>query len=577
MIRSNAGGRQPISLRAGLAAAALACWLLPILMVTVTAGVLLNVSYSENLRQSVDADAGAAMDQAELRLAAVIEDSKAVSYDGVVRQAYRAYQLDAVSFFVYRDATNYLNQKFARSSSCRAVFISFPGEDLHTYTASPGISRQNLLRRYTDSVFPSAQALLAGRDTGIYFMADGGALYMVRNLLDQDFVPYAVLVMELETADVFQSLSDIKGLHSLALTVDGCSVPLEGNGAETAVSARNAVYTADVDGHVLALSARLDADPPWSDTPMLRWVIAGVVLMVVPLLGLIVWLFRRHLSHPIEELIKAAGHVRAGERGYQITEAARSREFALLYNNFNTMSAELESQFERSYQEQQALQQAKIKALQSQINPHFLNNTLEVINWEARLADNERVCSMIEALSTMLSAAIGRDGRSTATLAEELKYVDAYLYITQERLGDRLTVTREIDPRTLERSVMLLMLQPIVENAVEHDLSRTGGELCLRAYPLPDGGLCVEVEHDGTIPARDWENIRRSLEPRSAAQGSAGSVGLRNVNQRLRLLYGEAYRFGMTESRPGRVLTRLELPGDVGAPPHEAAGRKEGA
>lgn len=83
-----------------------------------------------------------------------------------------------------------------------------------------------------------------------------------------------------------------------------------------------------------------------------------------------------------------------GERGYVITAEAPNTEFRQLYSQFNAMSSELKSQFERLYLEQQALQQAKIRALQSQINPHFLNNTLEIINWEARLADNERVCSL---------------------------------------------------------------------------------------------------------------------------------------------------------------------------------------
>ena len=478
-----------------------------------------------------------------------------------MRQVYRAYQLDEVGFFVYRDVTAYLTQKFTRSSVFRAVFISFPAADIQTYAASPEISRQNLLRDYTGSVLPAAQALLEGRDAGIWFMAVGKELYMVRNLLDQNFQPYAVLVMELEKAAVFQSLCEIKGLLAPALAVDGVAVPLWEDGPEGIPSGKSAVYTAQVDGHTLELSARLADDPPWSDTPLLKGAIAGVVLLVIPLLGLIVWLFRRHLGRPIEVMTAAAAHIRAGERGYQIAETAPNREFTLLYRHFNTMSAELADQFQRSYEEQQALQQAKIKALQSQINPHFLNNTLEVINWEARLADNGRVCSMIEALSTMLDAATARDGRSVATLAEELKYVDAYLCITQERLGDRLTVTREIDPAALDRRVMLLMLQPIVENAVEHDLSRSGGELCLRAGLLRNGGVWLEVEHDGTISPQGWETIRRALDQGGGPAEAGGSVGLRNVNQRLRLLYGDRYRFDMTERRPGRILARLELPG----------------
>ncbi len=561
-------GRKPGSLRTGLALAALVCWLLPILIITVSAGVMLNAGYNESLRRSVDADALAAMGQAELRLEAVIEDSKAVSYDGVIRRTYRDYQLNPVRFFVYRDVTEYLAQEFTRNSSYRAVFISFLAEDLHTYAAAPGTAKQNLLRHYTTEVLPAVRELLAQQDTGIYFLSGGGELYMVRNLLDQDFEPYAALVMALELEEVFQSLYHIGGLRAPSLTVDGVPVLLlEEDGEGAAAPSKAVVYRGEADGHTLELSAFVAAGTPWSNAPMLRWAIVAVALLVVPLLAVIVWLFRRHVSRPIDTMIAAAAHVQAGERGYQIAGDAPSREFALLYNHFNAMSAELESQFDRSYQEQQALQQAKIKALQSQINPHFLNNTLEIINWEARLADNQRVCSMIEALSTMLDAAISRDGRSTVTLAEELKYVDAYLYITQERLGDRLTVTRDVDPEVIGWRVLLMMLQPIVENAVEHDLSRSGGELCLRAYPRRGAGgarLCVEVEHDGAIPARDWENIRRSLEPQSGGQKPGGSVGIRNVNQRLRLLYGEDYRFDMAELRPGRILTRLEIPGEEG-------------
>lgn len=561
-------GRKPGSLRTGLALAALVCWLLPILIITVSAGVMLNAGYNESLRRSVDADALAAMGQAELRLEAVIEDSKAVSYDGVIRRTYRDYQLNLVRFFVYRDVTEYLAQEFTRNSSYRAVFISFLAEDLHTYAAAPGTAKQNLLRHYTTEVLPAVRELLAQQDTGIYFLSGGGELYMVRNLLDQDFEPYAALVMALELEEVFQSLYHIGGLRAPSLTVDGVPVLLlEEDGEGAAAPSKAVVYRGEADGHTLELSAFVAAGTPWSNAPMLRWAIVAVALLVVPLLAVIVWLFRRHVSRPIDTMIAAAAHVQAGERGYQIAGDAPSREFALLYNHFNAMSAELESQFDRSYQEQQALQQAKIKALQSQINPHFLNNTLEIINWEARLADNQRVCSMIETLSTMLDAAISRDGRSTVTLAEELKYVDAYLYITQERLGDRLTVTRDVDPEVMGWRVLLMMFQPIVENAVEHDLSRSGGELCLRAYPRRGAGgarLCVEVEHDGAIPARDWENIRRSLEPQSGGQKPGGSVGIRNVNQRLRLLYGEDYRFDMAELRPGRILTRLEIPGEEG-------------
>ena len=97
-----------------------------------------------------------------------------------------------------------------------------------------------------------------------------------------------------------------------------------------------------------------------------------------------------------------------------------SKEFAYLGNSFNAMSDKLKNQFERIYKEELALRDAKIMALQSQINPHFLNNTLEIINWEARLADDVKVCQMLEALSTMLNAAMDRKHRPLIHLSEEM-------------------------------------------------------------------------------------------------------------------------------------------------------------
>ena len=174
-------------------------------------------------------------------------------------------------------------------------------------------------------------------------------------------------------------------------------------------------------------------------------------------------------------LTRASRYVQSGERGYQITKESPNLEFQKLYQDFNVMSTELKNQFDRSYLEQQATQKAQIKALQSQINPHFLNNTLEVINWEARIAGNEQVSEMIEALSTMLSAALDRKGRTQIPLEEELGYVDAYLRIIQWRIGDKFHVHKDIAEDVLSLAVPRLILQPIAENAVEHDITQNRG------------------------------------------------------------------------------------------------------
>ena len=280
--------------------------------------------------------------------------------------------------------------------------------------------------------------------------------------------------------------------------------------------------------------------------------------LILPLLAVVIALFTRHVSGPIQILAQANRKVQSGQWGYQIDSPPPNVEFEKLYTHFNGMSMELQNQFQRARLEQQATQRAQIKALQSQINPHFLNNTLEIINWEARMADNEQVSAMIEALSTMLDAALDRGGRTQIPLREEMGYVDAYLYISRERLGDGFHVYKEIDQTVLDQPVPRLILQPIVENAVEHDITaRRGGSLWVRAC-RPGERMVLEVEHDGTMNEEDRERIRTLL------SGDAGElacgVGLRNVHQRLKLIYGDEAALEVGETERGTILARIEFP-----------------
>ena len=551
------------SLKSGLTLATILCWILPIVIIVTMFTVLVSFYNDRNVRQSMDMAVENGMHQVELRLLSVIEDSKAVSYDGIVRQNYRE-----GGELLYKNVTDYLTQKFTRNANYRCVFISSldTDEPMHAYAAAPGTAKLNLRRYYVSTVFPAARDRMRGIDTGIYFMTVDSEVYMVRNLLDHDFVPYALLVIGLEKSEVFQSLFSIADVSLTGLEIDGVSIPLSA-AADAPSGGTGRIYTVDVDGHTVALTAQSVTLQPLSTMPMLQWAILAVVLLGLPMLLLIVFFFYRGVNRPMEVLIDANRRVQSGERGYVITEQAPNTEFGQLYTHFNARSAELKSQFERLYLEQQALQQAKIKALQSQINPHFLNNTLEIINWEARLADDERVCSMIEALSTMLDAAIGRDGRSEIPLAEELRYVDAYLHITQERLGDRLHVEREIDETMLDMRIPRLMLQPIIENAIEHDLTRSGGTIRLHVY-RQEQTCCFDVEHDGDITPEGWARIRSALEAPAADETPirGGSVGMRNVSQRLRLLYGDACSFRVFQSAPGHVMARITLPARAAAP-----------
>lgn len=553
--------KSKLSLKMGLITTIVLCWVVPIVIVVTVASTMLEQSYRQNALREIDDTAKNAMGQVQLRLQSAINGSKSVSYDGVIRSAYRKYQDDGMSVQLFRTSRDYLAQTFSRDSKYRAVFISF----WDSLSTQPFVTIGDTTSYQLSQILPghTRQILTAmeDADTDILFLHLDGEMYMARNLLDSRFKPYATVVMLLDSQQIFGALSDLGSVGPVQVAMDDCRMQIDRQKNITPYQEKESdnmvEFTMEIDGHTLTVAAPMEEYSLWGDNPWLQWGIGLVALMVLPLLAVIIYLFTRHVSQPIRTLADAHSRLKSGQRGYQISSQAPNAEFEALYDNFNATSAELKTQFERSYLEQQATQRAQIKALQSQINPHFLNNTLEIINWEARLADNERVSAMIEALSTMLDAALDRDGRSQIPLKQELVYVDAYLYITQERLGEGFHVHKDIEEETLDQPIPRLILQPIVENAVDHDIAdRRGGHLWVRCYQQ-EGYLYLEVEHDGVMTDTDREKIEKLL----GEETTPGSrVGLRNVNQRLKLIYDNKASLRIEQTRAGTILAQIRIP-----------------
>ena len=252
--------------------------------------------------------------------------------------------------------------------------------------------------------------------------------------------------------------------------------------------------------------------------------------------------------------------IQEGNLGYQITFEAGSREFVYLTESFNQMSSRLKYQFDHIYQEEMALKDARIMALQSHINPHFMNNTLEIINWEARLSGNMKISKMIESLSVLMNAAMDRKRRHVVPLKEELQYVEAYLHIMKERLGSKLTVEVEIAEDTLNEKVPRLILQPVIENAIEHGVIRSGsGTVVLRSYKKGDY-LYLETENNGVMNEQERAKVDRLLAPDyDTSKESSGNLGIANVNQRLGILYGEPCGLAIFQEKDDRICARLTI------------------
>jgi two-component system LytT family sensor kinase len=202
----------------------------------------------------------------------------------------------------------------------------------------------------------------------------------------------------------------------------------------------------------------------------------------------------------------------------------------------------------RLQEQEKLLLAAKIEALANQINPHFLFNTLTSITSLIRTQpDTARM------LITKLSGLLRRLMRSTdhfVTLREELESVDEYLDIEVVRFGPQLSVVKEIAPGTLDVVVPSMILQPLVENSIKHGLSRKvgGGRITIRTVRR-DGHAVIEVHDDGLGMTED--RLEHAV---------GGGIGLSNVNERLRTIYGAHYRLKLT-SVPGRgTCAQVEIP-----------------
>jgi two-component system LytT family sensor kinase len=208
-------------------------------------------------------------------------------------------------------------------------------------------------------------------------------------------------------------------------------------------------------------------------------------------------------------------------------------------------SARIEHRLE---EQENLLLEAKIEALKSQINPHFLFNTLASISSLIR-SDPDTARTLIIKLSGLLRRLI-RSHQHFVTLREELEAIDEYLDIEVARFGPNLAVRKDISPDTIDLVVPSMILQPLVENSIKHGLARKVGEGRITITTmLRDGHAVIEVHDDGL--GMTEERLGRAL---------GGGIGLSNVNERLRTIYGASYELKLTSQPGSGTCVTMEIP-----------------
>ncbi|GAA6280558.1 cache domain-containing sensor histidine kinase [Enterocloster bolteae] len=285
-------------------------------------------------------------------------------------------------------------------------------------------------------------------------------------------------------------------------------------------------------------------------------------ILVISLLFLLFYLFSRYflgqIITPLHTVVEGMKEMEEGNLTVHVEPAGQS-EIRTMIHSFNRMVRELKASIEENEQVQQKKHQAEVRALQSQINPHFLVNTLNSIRFMAQVSKFDGIRKMAEALIKILSCSF-RGSISFYTVREELDVLDSYIYLMKIRYSDGFEVVYDIDETCLDCKVPRLILQPIVENSIVHGLAEKEddiGHLTVRLKASGDS-LIFTVEDDGR--GMTEEEIRQLLTHRERAEGDNTSIGVENVLSRLKLNFGSRYGIRM-ESQPGQYTkTILTIP-----------------
>lgn len=521
---------------------------------------------SNQVRNTVVTSMENAAENCNSNIEKVIQESKQASYDNVIRTSYLQFLKDKNEAVMYREVSNYLSEKYKYNSMISSTIVVFKEKttmEYYTYSNVAGATYASI-SDFKNNAMTQIKSVAQRMGTNTKFVEIGEHLYLVRNLVTSDYNPYAIIVMEINKSNMFKSMDNVVWRENGAIFLDGdmvCEPDYEndinnekfkiyaennkrnyGEVTETESNYDSNNYTVNLytrcNNQQFTYIVKLNQMEVLNESFTYVYIYVLIILLTILLAALTFYYFYRNINKPISDLMEMSEKIEEGEYGITLPAFEGNKEFGKLIDTFNHMSLGLEESFNRIYAEEVALRDANMQALQSQINPHFLNNTLEIINWKARMSGNHDVSGMIESLGVMMEATMNRKKEKFITIEEELKYVDAYLYIIHQRFGSRFHFDKDVDENLLNLKIPRLIVQPIVENAVEHGGDKEGNIIGSLKIYADYNNLYIVVHNNGNMTEADKAKIEILLSDQKLEE-NVHNIGIRNVNMRLKLLYGE--------------------------------------
>lgn len=264
-----------------------------------------------------------------------------------------------------------------------------------------------------------------------------------------------------------------------------------------------------------------------------------IAAIMVVLIAVVISYITKTLTKPLESLMDTITQIRTGQTELRV-DYQKEDEIGQLGKEFNEMLDEIQRLIGKEYESQLLLNKAEYKALQAQINPHFLYNTLDTMSSISSIQNCEIVSSLCQSLSSIFRYSLDMK-HPYSTVMKEINHLKNYIFVMNVRMREEVKYSFRIEEEVLQDSVPRISLQPLVENALNHGLKNKHGEKQIEVTATQEDGILVISVRDNGV-GTDSEEINRRLQKNDKDTVEAGnSIGIYNINARMKMLYGEQY------------------------------------
>ena len=264
-------------------------------------------------------------------------------------------------------------------------------------------------------------------------------------------------------------------------------------------------------------------------------------------------------SKPVKQLTDAMAEFEDNAEDFEYKPVGGIYEIELLSDSFGHMVVRVQNLVERVRQEEVTLRRTELNALQAQINPHFLYNTLDSIAWMCEEGRSREAVEMVNALAKLFRVSISR-GHELIPIRKELEHAGSYLKIQKYRYGDGFTYEMDVDESCLDYLCSKITLQPLIENAIYHGIEGMDGEGRITVHVHEDGDdILMAVEDNGI--GMTQEQCRHILKKES---GEESGIGVKNVNDRIQIYFGRDYGLRFISEPDEGTIVEIRIPKTMG-------------